>query len=270
MSALPASICLPLALPSLTSAHLVQASLQRGVGTSCASSLSVIIPFLNEAATLPLVIARLAAAGLPEHTDIIGVDDGSSDHSAEIFKHACDQHGLLCQVISHPKNLGKGAAVCTGLKHAAGDICVIQDADLEYNPRDIPSLIAPIIEGDADVAFGSRFLQGGGMRFVPPYKSKLVNSMLTVLSNLVTNLDLTDMETGYKAFRRECLIGISLKEPGFGMEPELTVKFARRHLRIVEVPISYAPRTVEDGKKIRWTDGVRALYCLVKYRFVRS
>lgn len=226
--------------------------------------LSVVVPVYNEEATIDLIIARIDSTGLA--AQIVLVDDGSSDGSREILKRVEAKQRKDVTVVFHEKNQGKGAAVRTGIAHAEGDLILIQDADLEYDPRDYPALLMPILEGRADVVYGSRFL--GGPHRVLFFWHYVVNRLLTFLSNLLTNLNLTDMEVGYKLFRREVLEGIVIRSQRFNFEPEITAKVAKKKVRIYEVPISYAGRTYEEGKKIGWVDGVEALWTILKYRFV--
>jgi glycosyltransferase involved in cell wall biosynthesis len=223
--------------------------------------LSVVMPVYNEQATLQEVIARVLA--VPLEIELICVDDGSQDGSREILAALQTTHPQI-RVLLQPKNLGKGAALRRGIQEATGDYVIIQDADLEYDPCDYPALLHPLLEGKADVVYGSRFL-GSGPHRVLYFWHSVANWMLTLLSNALTNINLTDMETCYKIFRREILQSIPIEEDRFGFEPEITVKIAKRHLRIYEVGISYWGRTYEEGKKIGWKDGVRALWCLLKY-----
>jgi len=223
--------------------------------------LSVVIPIYNEAATLAAVVGRVRAVGVP--TQVILVDDCSTDGSAEVIAELAKQHeDLVC--LHHKANRGKGAAVRTGIAAATEDMVIVQDADLEYDPADFPKLIEPILDGRADVVFGSRFA-GGETHRVLYYWHSVANRSLTTLSNMLTNLNLTDMEVGYKVFRREVIQGIALREDRFGFEPEVTAKVARLGLRIYEVGVSYSGRTYAEGKKITMRDGVRALWCIVKY-----
>jgi glycosyltransferase involved in cell wall biosynthesis len=222
--------------------------------------LSVIIPCYNEAATIRDLVARVAASPAPIQ-EIIIVDDGSQDGTVEVL-HTLS-HDLV-RVIFHGRNQGKGAALRTGFAAAQGDICIVQDADLEYDPQEFPIVIQPILDGQADVVFGSRF-QGGRPHRVVYYWHSVGNKFLTMISNMLTNINLTDMETCYKAFRREVIQSIQIRENRFGFEPEITAKVARRRLRIYEVGISYYGRTYAEGKKIGWKDGVRAIYCILKY-----
>jgi glycosyltransferase involved in cell wall biosynthesis len=223
--------------------------------------LSVVMPVYNEQATLQEVITRVLA--VPLEIELICVDDGSTDGSREILSQLQSAHPQI-RVLLQPKNMGKGAALRRGIQEATGDYVIIQDADLEYDPSDYPALLHPLLEGKADVVYGSRFL-GSGPHRVLYFWHSVANWMLTLLSNALTNINLTDMETCYKIFRREILQSIPIEEDRFGFEPEITVKIARRHLRIYEVGISYWGRTYEEGKKIGWKDGVRALWCLLKY-----
>ena len=223
--------------------------------------LSVVMPVYNERATLHEVIGRVLAS--PIEIELLCVDDGSSDGSREILAELQQKHAQI-RTLLQPRNLGKGAALRRGIQEATGDFVIIQDADLEYDPAEYPQLLEPLIHGRADVVFGSRFL-GGGPHRVLYFWHSVGNWILTLLSNCLTNINLSDMETCYKVFRREVIQAIPLEENRFGFEPEVTVKVARRKLRIYEVGISYSGRTYEEGKKIGWKDGFRALYCLVKY-----
>ena len=223
--------------------------------------LSVVVPVYNERATLREVIGRVLA--VPIDIELLCIDDGSSDGSREILAELQQKHPQI-RALLQPRNMGKGAALRRGIQEATGDFVIIQDADLEYDPSEFPQLLEPLIQGRADVVFGSRFL-GGGPHRVLYFWHSVGNWILTLLSNCFTNINLSDMETCYKVFRREVIQSIPLEEDRFGFEPEITVKVARRKLRIYEVGISYSGRTYEEGKKIGWKDGVRALYCLVKY-----
>jgi glycosyltransferase involved in cell wall biosynthesis len=223
--------------------------------------LSVVMPVYNEQSTLRQVIERVLA--VPLETELICVDDGSTDNSREILGAIgaeCPQVRVLLQA----RNMGKGAALRRGIQESTGDYVIIQDADLEYDPLDYPTLLRPLIEGKADVVYGSRFL-GSGPHRVLYFWHFVGNQMLTLLSNAMTNLNLSDMETCYKVFRREVIQSIPIEENRFGFEPEITVKIAKRSLRVYEVGISYWGRTYEEGKKIGWRDGFRALFCLLKY-----
>ena len=223
--------------------------------------LSVVMPVYNEQATLSEVISRVLA--VPLEIELICVDDGSADGSREILSQLQVAHPQI-RVLLQPKNMGKGAALRRGIQEATGDFVIIQDADLEYDPADYPALLHPLLEGKADVVYGSRF-QGSGPHRVLYFWHSVANWMLTLISNALTNMNMTDMETCYKIFRREVLQSIPIEEDRFGFEPEITVKIAKRHLRVYEVGISYWGRTYEEGKKIGWKDGVRALWCLLKY-----
>jgi glycosyltransferase involved in cell wall biosynthesis len=223
--------------------------------------LSVVIPVYNERATLRCVVERVLA--VPLDLEVLCVDDGSQDGSREILAELQSQYSQV-QVFLQPRNIGKGAALRRGIQQATGDFVVIQDADLEYDPADYPLLLDPLIQGKADVVYGSRFL-GAAPHRVLYFWHSVGNRMLTLLSNCLTNINLSDMETCYKVFRREVIQSIPIEENRFGFEPEITVKVAKRHLRIYEVGISYWGRTYEEGKKIGWKDGVRALWCLLKY-----
>jgi len=223
--------------------------------------LSVVMPVYNEQATLSRVIERVMSVGL--EIELLCVDDGSSDGSREILGNLEKQWPHM-KVFLQPRNMGKGAALRRGIQAATGEYVIIQDADLEYDPGDYARLLAPLESGQADVVYGSRFL-GGGPHRVLYYWHSVGNRVLTTLSNMITNLNMSDMETCYKVFRREVIQAIPLEEDRFGFEPEITVKIARRGLRVYEVGISYWGRTYEEGKKIGWKDGVRALWCLAKY-----
>jgi glycosyltransferase involved in cell wall biosynthesis len=228
--------------------------------------LSVIMPVFNERKTLQAVVERVLA--VPLDIELICVDDGSSDGSREILSQLENKHCGL-RVLLQPRNNGKGAALRRGIHDATGDFVVIQDADLEYDPAEYPSLLEPLVQGKADVVYGSRFL-GSRPHRVLYFWHFVGNSLLTLLSNCFTNINLTDMETCYKVFRREIIQSIPIEENRFGFEPEITVKVAKRHLRIYEVGISYWGRTYEEGKKIGWKDGVRCLWCLLKYSIKES
>jgi glycosyltransferase involved in cell wall biosynthesis len=240
------------------------------VGTPDAESLagvlvSVVMPCYNEHATIRTAVERVLDA--PFDKELIIVDDGSTDGTREVLETEIAQLPHVTLVFQD-KNAGKGAALRGGFARARGDIVIVQDADLEYDSRDIPHVISPIVAGDADVVYGSRFL--GGPHRVLYYWHSVGNNILTTISNMVTDLNLTDMETGCKAFRREIIQSIVIEEDRFGFEPEITVKLARRTgIRIYEVPISYRGRRYEDGKKIGLKDAFRALYCLGKYGLFR-
>ena len=222
--------------------------------------LSVVIPCFNEAATILDLLERVRSAPVAS-MQIIVVDDGSTDGTRELLQ------GLQADdltVLMHERNRGKGAALATGFAAARGEICIVQDADLEYDPAEYPLVIGPILQGKADVVFGSRF-QGAAPHRVVYFWHRLGNGFLTLLSNMFTDLNLTDMETCYKAFRTEIIQAIRIREQRFGFEPEITAKLARRRCRIYEVGISYYGRTYDEGKKIGWRDGVRAIWCILKY-----
>lgn len=223
--------------------------------------LSVVMPVYNERATLREVVHKVLS--VPLEIELICVDDGSRDGSREILSELQSEHPQI-RVIVQPHNMGKGAALGRGIQEATGDFIIIQDADLEYDPAEYPLMIEPLVQGKADVVYGSRFM-GGAPHRVLYFWHSVGNRALTLLSNCLTNINLSDVETCYKAFRRDVIQSIPIEENRFGFEPEITVKVARRKLRIYEVGISYWGRTYEEGKKIGWKDGVRALYCLLKY-----
>lgn len=223
--------------------------------------LSVIIPCFNEVSTIQTVIKAVKESPVQD-LEIIVVDDYSSDGTRELLK--TELESVVDQVLYHPRNLGKGAALSTGISQATGDIVIIQDADLEYDPQEYPLVMQPIIDGKADVVYGSRFT-GNGPHRVLYFWHMVGNMFLTTLSNMFTNINLTDMETCYKAFRREIVQSINIEEKRFGFEPEITAKVAKKRCRIYEVGISYYGRTYEEGKKIGWKDGFRAIYCILKY-----
>ena len=223
--------------------------------------LSVIIPVYNEEATIAELISRVHAVDVPKQ--IIVVDDGSTDGTREALE-GLKGHYENMQVLRQARNRGKGAALRLGFQHATGDFVLVQDADLEYDPAEYSVLLKPLIEGKADVVYGSRFLTTKEHRVLFFWHS-VGNRLLTLISNMLTNLNLTDMETGFKVFRREVIQSITLEQNRFGFEPEVTVKIARMRLRIYEVGISYYGRTYEEGKKIGWRDGVKALWCILRY-----
>jgi glycosyltransferase involved in cell wall biosynthesis len=223
--------------------------------------LSVVIPCFNEIRTIEEVVKAVKESSVP-NCEIIIVDDCSTDGTRELLQSSIESN--VDKVIYHPKNLGKGAALRTGFAAATGDIVIVQDADLEYDPNEYDFIIDPIVNGKADVVFGSRF-QGGRPHRVVYFWHMMGNRFLTTLSNMLTNINLTDMETCYKAFRREIIQSIKIEEKRFGFEPEITAKVAKMECRIYEVGISYYGRTYKEGKKIGWKDGIRAIYCILKY-----
>ena len=231
--------------------------------TGMRMKLTVVLPVYNEVATIETIVARVRAVTLPVDLELIIVDDYSTDGTRLVLEELSKQPDV--HLVLHDRNSGKGAALRSGFASATGDIVLIQDADLEYDPEEYPRLIRPILDKKADVVFGSRF-SGGECHRVLYFWHYLGNRFLTLLSNACTNLNLTDMETCYKVFRREIIQSLDLKEDRFGFEPEVTAKVAGLRCRIYEVGISYSGRTYEEGKKIGWRDGVRAIWCIVKYR----
>lgn len=225
-------------------------------------NLSVIIPVYNEVQNIREIVKRVLATGLP--WEIVIVDDGSTDGTRDILKELDGKDSI--RVILHEKNQGKGAAVRTGFAEAKGEVFLIQDADLEYDPRDYPAILRPIEEGIADVVYGSRFL--GAARRSTMFWHMIANKLLTLATNILYNNILTDMETGYKVFRREVLDGITIHSNSFNFEPEFTAKILKKKVRIFEVPITFNPRDYSDGKKIKLHDAFEAIWALLKYRFV--
>ncbi len=224
--------------------------------------LSVLIPVYNEKGTIKEILRRIKGVDLEK--EIIVVDDGSTDGMSEILKEIKEKD---IKILSHPRNMGKGAAIRTALGYVTGDALIIQDADLEYDPEDYHTLLEPIKNGKADVVYGSRFLGKGSCNLLPSHY--LANRLLTFLSNMFNSLHLSDMETCYKMIKKEVLRDIRLEEKGFGFEPEITAKLAKKEVRICEVPISYYGRSYGAGKKIGWKDGFWTLWCILKYNLLR-
>lgn len=229
------------------------------MSTEVRPCLSVVIPCYNEEATIEALINLVLDS--PWVAEIIVVDDGSKDRSREILANVNEPK---VRVVLHDVNKGKGAALRTGFQHATSEFVIVQDADLEYDPSEYPLVLEPLLDDRADVVFGSRFLSGRPHRVLYFWHS-LGNKFLTLMSNMFTDLNLTDMETCYKCFRREVIQSITIEEDRFGFEPEITAKLAKMRIRIFEVGISYSGRTYDEGKKIGWRDGVRAVYCIVRY-----
>ncbi|MBF0565583.1 MAG: glycosyltransferase family 2 protein [Nitrospirae bacterium] len=227
--------------------------------------LSIVIPCYNEAGTIETIVEAIRNSPYPDK-EIVLVDDFSTDGTRELIMDRIA--GRVDVAIYHDRNMGKGAALRSGIKAAGGEVIIVQDADLEYNPDEYPHLLAPILSGKADVVYGSRFM-GCGPHRVVYFWHRVGNSVLTLFSNMLTNLNLTDMETCYKAFRSEIIKAIDIEEDRFGFEPEITAKIAKTKCRIYEVGISYYGRTYEEGKKIVLMDGFKALYCIFKYNLFR-
>lgn len=228
--------------------------------------LSIVVPVYNEIDTLEEILQRIKAVELDMEKEIILVDDYSTDGTRKLLEQIKEQGNENEKVFFHEKNMGKGAALKTGFQHVTGDITLVQDADLEYNPNEYPKLVAPILEGKADAVYGSRFMiKPDGMANSLHYSG---NRMLTWFSNIFTGLNLTDMETCYKVIKTEILKEIEIKNDRFGVEPEITAKLARRKCKVSEVPISYSRRAYSEGKKITWKDGVSAIYQVIRFRFL--
>ena len=227
--------------------------------------LSILMPVFNEKATITTIIQRVMAVDTGCEKELVIVDDFSTDGTREFLKDLSAERRPGIKIVLHEQNQGKGAAIRTGLQHTSGEVILIQDADLEYDPADYPKLLDPFLKGQADVVYGNRF--HGGVHRVLYFWHSLGNQVLTFLSNLLTNLNLSDMEVGYKVFRADVFKRITLRSNRFGFEPEVTAKVAKLGCRIYEVPIAYHGRTYAEGKKITWKDGVSALWCLIRFRF---
>jgi glycosyltransferase involved in cell wall biosynthesis len=230
--------------------------------------LSIVIPCYNEISTIEKIISAVESSPY-QKKEIIIVDDCSIDGTRELLRNKIEKSGKVDKIIYHLSNQGKGAALRTGFAYATGELIIVQDADLEYDPNEYEKLMEPILLGKADVVYGSRF-SGGQAHRVLYYWHRLGNGFLTMLSNMFTNLDLSDMETCYKMFRREVIQKITINENRFGFEPEITAKLAKLNCRIYEVGISYYGRTYEEGKKIGWRDGFRAIYCIIRYNVFKD
>ena len=229
-------------------------------------TLSVIIPCYNEIQTIDKIINKVVNAPY-KNKEIIIIDDCSNDGTKEKLKNEIEGSNKISKIIYQDYNQGKGSALRNGIKYATGDVIIIQDADLEYNPDEYPLLVEPIKSGQADVVYGSRFL--GGNRRILYFWHKVGNSFLTLLSNSLSNLNFTDIETCYKAFKKDIIQNITIEEDRFGFEPEITAKISKLNCKIFEVGISYYGRTYKEGKKISWKDGIKAIYCILKYNLFR-
>ena len=227
------------------------------------TTLSIVIPVYNEAGTWRKLLARVDAVDIPLAKQIVLVDDGSTDGTTEQLGDLQAERGEDVTAVFHQVNRGKGAAIRTGLQHVRGELVIVQDADMEYDPGDYIHLLEPILQGKADVVYGSRF--AGRTRRVLPFWHTAVNRFLTLLSNMQSDLDLPDMETCYKLFKTDILRQVRIEEDRFGFEPEITAKIAKLRVRVFETPITYTGRTYQQGKKIGWADGVKAIWCIFKY-----